>query len=160
MLANVPRFYCAARPFASACPSPGVSSNRLIDGAPRCANEFARSWRTLRDPTSRLGGWIKLVAARKALMVLRRHRIQGEVSIDGWLGSLRSKESIAYAERITLDDAVRQLPVHLRVVVTMKMIEGFTYPQIAESLGLHVNAAKARIHRARTLLQAYLREGW
>lgn len=137
---------------------------RMLDSVPDAEDVthdvFLDLPKTLRTYEGRgqLEGWIKRVAARRALMRLRRQKIQGEVSIGEWLDSLRSTEAGSLTDRVTLDDAIRKLPEHLRIVVVMKMVEGFTYTQIGEALGLHVNAAKARIHRARQLLQAYLQE--
>ncbi len=137
---------------------------RMLDSVPDAEDithdvflELPTTLRTF-EGRGELKAWLKRVTARKALMRLRREKLQGEVSIDGWSESLESNGPSTHAERITLDDAIRKLPEHLRAVVVMKMVEGLTYTQIGEALGLHISAAKSRIRRARKLLQAFLKE--
>jgi RNA polymerase sigma-70 factor (ECF subfamily) len=54
-------------------------------------------------------------------------------------------------------NAVQQLPIAYRQVATLTL-EGFTPPEIAQILGLSVNAVAIRSTRARALLRASLSE--
>jgi RNA polymerase sigma-70 factor (ECF subfamily) len=53
--------------------------------------------------------------------------------------------------------AVQKLPLTYRQVATL-ILEGFTAPEVAQSLGLTVNAVTIRASRARTMLRALLGE--
>lgn len=48
------------------------------------------------------------------------------------------------------------LPAHYREVILLRDLEGLTIAEIAAQLALHPEAAKARLHRARSLARQYL----
>jgi RNA polymerase sigma factor (sigma-70 family) len=52
--------------------------------------------------------------------------------------------------------ALAALPRHYREVILLRDLEGLTTAEIAEALALHPEAAKARLHRARSLARQYL----
>jgi RNA polymerase sigma factor (sigma-70 family) len=52
--------------------------------------------------------------------------------------------------------ALAALPEHYREIILMRDLEGMTTAEIARSLSLHPEAAKARLHRARSLARQYL----
>jgi RNA polymerase sigma factor (sigma-70 family) len=52
--------------------------------------------------------------------------------------------------------ALAELPPHYREILLMRDLEGMTTAEIAERLDLHPEAAKARLHRARSLARQYL----
>ncbi len=52
--------------------------------------------------------------------------------------------------------ALASLPQHYREIILMRDLEGLTTAEISESLSLHPEAAKARLHRARSLARQYL----
>ncbi len=53
-------------------------------------------------------------------------------------------------------NALAALPSHYREVILMRDLEGRSIAEIATTLALHPEAAKARIHRARSLARQYL----
>ncbi|MBC7988250.1 MAG: RNA polymerase sigma factor [Luteimonas sp.] len=53
-------------------------------------------------------------------------------------------------------NALAALPPHYREIILLRDIEGLTVAEIAERLSLHTEAAKARLHRARSLARQYL----
>ncbi|MEP6634635.1 MAG: RNA polymerase sigma factor [Luteimonas sp.] len=55
--------------------------------------------------------------------------------------------------------ALAALPPHYRQIVLMRDLEGLTIAEISEQLSLHTEAAKARLHRARSLARQYLSAG-
>lgn len=55
-----------------------------------------------------------------------------------------------------MSHAVARLPAHYREILLLRDLEGLTLAEIASRLGMHVEAAKARLHRARLLARAYL----
>ena len=52
--------------------------------------------------------------------------------------------------------ALARLPAHYREAILMRDLEGMSIAEIARQLSLHPEAAKARIHRARSLARQYL----
>lgn len=53
-------------------------------------------------------------------------------------------------------NALATLPDHYREIILMRDLEGQSIAEIAEALSLHPEAAKARLHRARSLARQYL----
>ncbi len=53
-------------------------------------------------------------------------------------------------------NALASLPLHYREIILMRDLEGRSIAEIASGLGLHPEAAKARLHRARSLARQYL----
>ena len=53
-------------------------------------------------------------------------------------------------------NALAALPEHYREVILMRDLEGRSIAEISATLSLHPEAAKARIHRARSLARQYL----
>lgn len=52
--------------------------------------------------------------------------------------------------------ALAAMPTHYREIVLLRDLEGLTIAEIATQLDLHPEAAKARLHRARSLARQYL----
>ena len=55
-----------------------------------------------------------------------------------------------------LHDAIAALPEDRRIVVVLRDLEGLTYEEIAEALGVELNTVRSRLHRARLDLKAKL----
>lgn len=53
-------------------------------------------------------------------------------------------------------NALASLPAHYREIILLRDLEGHTIAEIAAALSLHPEAAKARLHRARSLARQYL----
>lgn len=60
-------------------------------------------------------------------------------------------------ERRRLEHAVRELPLGLKLTVTLAL-EGFSADDIAAVLGISASAAAVRLHRAKAALQDKLKE--
>ena len=57
-----------------------------------------------------------------------------------------------------IQDALLELPDDLRMAVVLYDIEGQSYKEIAQALGIPEGTVKSRIHRARNALRGLLRE--
>jgi RNA polymerase sigma-70 factor, ECF subfamily len=72
--------------------------------------------------------------------------------IKGWSNRadevLLSKEAMEVIERV-----LNELPVHHRVVVHLRDVEGLTNHEVAEVLGLSIKCVATRVHRARLILR-------
>lgn len=65
---------------------------------------------------------------------------------------------VATDSRTRLEAAVRDLPLALRLAVTLAL-EGFSPDELAQVLGISATAASVRLHRAKNALQNKLKEG-
>lgn len=54
--------------------------------------------------------------------------------------------------------AIEELPEDFRLVVVLSFLEGFSYQEIADIVGLQIGTVKSRLHRGRKLLQKALWE--
>ena len=125
---------------------------------------FLRAHRALPEfrGEARLHTWLYAIASRLCLNHLGaadRRLVRGDAEA---LESAPSDEPDAGArlERAERDAAVRDaiaaLPEERRIVVVLRDLEGLSYDEIAEVLGLEPGTVRSRLHRARLDLKAKL----
>lgn len=102
-------------------------------------------------------GWLKKVAARTALMKLRRQRMRREVPLQRFIHLLAGKEGMPTVDRMALERAIAVLPETLRFVVVLREIEGFSHREIAGLLGISRTTSEVRHFRGLKALRTYLR---
>lgn len=129
---------------------------------------------TVRDPAA-VRTWLYRVVANQCLMMRRRDKPERNLPLDSSVdfhvdredipaGLLRAAElpedAAARSElRRRLDDALRELPKTLRIVLLLRDVEGLTTLETAEVLGLGESAVKMRLSRARSQLRESLQVG-
>jgi RNA polymerase sigma-70 factor (ECF subfamily) len=64
----------------------------------------------------------------------------------------------AHETEQVIQKALRALPLDFRMVVVLRDVEGLSYEEIAEALGLSLGTVKSRLWRGRLELKAQLRE--
>ena len=64
----------------------------------------------------------------------------------------------AVLQRDAIDRALGQLPLDLRVAVTLRDVEGLDYQEIADVLGISESTGFVHLHRARRTLATRLGE--
>ncbi len=99
--------------------------------------------------------WLRRVAVRQALVLMRSGRRRREVSIDG-VASLVARADHAL-ERLTIQTALTRLSDDHRTVFLLREFEGFDHREIADLLGISVANSEVRLHRARRQLRDLLR---
>jgi len=116
------------------------------------------------------GSWVHRIAANNALMRLRRQRVLDMVSEDlagpeftdrGSLAEVPETDWSRRADDKILDEelgraiqeAADALPEGYREVFLLKDVEGLSYEEISEMVGISVPAVKSRLHRARLALR-------
>jgi len=108
----------------------------------------------VRSPQA-LGGWLLTVVTRlcmlPALMLTR-----GVEALSDMDEASRFAAMPVDALRIDLARALESLPAAHREIVLLRDFEELTISEIATRLGVTREAAKSRLHRARTLLREYL----
>ena len=60
------------------------------------------------------------------------------------------------ADMILVEQALLQLPMHLRAAATLRFIEGRSHPEIAEILNQPIGTVKSHVHRAVRILRRIL----
>jgi len=116
------------------------------------------------------GSWVHRIAANNALMRLRRQKVLDIVSDDlagpeftdrGSLAEVPESDWSKRADDKILDDelgrAIREatnaLPEGYREVFLLKDVEGLSYEEISQMVGISIPAVKSRLHRARLALR-------
>ena len=116
------------------------------------------------------GSWVHRIAANNALMRLRRQKVVDIVSDElagpefTERGSLADGPESDWSKRAddkVLEDelgraiqaATDALPEGYREVFLLKDVEGLSYEEISEMVGISVPAVKSRLHRARLALR-------
>src|SRR2546425_396369 len=102
-----------------------------------------------------LWGWIRKIAASKALMRIRREQLRAADLLDEQMapGSPVHKSLPA---RIDLERALERLSETSRSVVWLHDVEGYTHEEIAELMGRTVSFSKSQLARAHARLRGML----
>ena len=135
---------------------------------------FLSAWQNLPRfrGESAFGSWLHRICANFALMRLRRQKLEPRLADDPSLpeprfdmnGSLLAAPSYDWARgteekaldrelRAAIEQASARLPDDYRTVFLLKDVEGLSYEEIAEDVGITVAAVKSRLHRARVALR-------
>lgn len=105
----------------------------------------------LRDPAA-FPGWILAIARNRATDAARRQHpidIAADLAVDP-----PPRVEAARALR-----AIRELPETYRETLMMRLVEGFTGPEIAEHTGMSPDSVRVHLHRGMKLLRERLSEG-
>jgi RNA polymerase sigma-70 factor (ECF subfamily) len=121
---------------------------------------------------SRLGTWLHRIAINAALMRLRSLRRRKEQDLEDLLprflegGHFQStprrwseaadEPAVRSEIRQAVRDAIDELPENYRIPLLLRDIEQLDNAEVADHLGISVNAAKIRVHRARLALRERL----
>jgi RNA polymerase sigma-70 factor (ECF subfamily) len=119
----------------------------LIVGLP----EAMRSY----DERGKLRAWLKQVVVRMCLMRLRTTRRRRETSLDA-VGQLPARAASTGDFNDDIEIAVRELSPVIRAVVVLRFIDGLSHREIAETLGISINASEARLSRGIVALRRRL----
>lgn len=109
------------------------------------------------DSDRPFASWLRGVAVRTTQMRLRSTRRRREVSLPVLRELAVRPRQEAVVDRLTVEKALDELSPDLRSVVVLRELEGLTYQEIADLLGITKSAAAVRLHRGRKRLCAILR---
>jgi RNA polymerase sigma factor (sigma-70 family) len=115
--------------------------------------EVVRSIRSYRGE-GHLWGWIRRIAASKALMRIRRDQVRSEEVFDE--ESTEGAPPVAVPARIDLERAMARLSETSRAVVWLHDVEGYTHEEIAEMMSKTVSFSKSQLARAHSRLRRFL----
>jgi RNA polymerase sigma-70 factor (ECF subfamily) len=116
--------------------------------------EVCRSIGRYREEGS-LWGWVRTIAASKALMRLRRNKYRETEELHDEVTG-RQREDTAL--RMDLEAALERLSETSRAVVWMHDVEGYTHEEIAAMMGKTPSFSKSQLARAHVRLRRWLGE--
>ena len=112
---------------------------------------FLSAWnqlRQLRQPAA-FGGWLTMIARNRATDFRRRRAEVVELPPD-----LVAHDATAdRAEALRLLEIVKTLPEAYRETLVLRLVEGFTGPEIAERTGLTPASVRVNLHRGMKMLR-------
>jgi RNA polymerase sigma-70 factor (ECF subfamily) len=117
--------------------------------------EIVKSIRQYRGD-GHLWGWIRRVAATKALMRIRREQLRAAEPLDE---EPAGRPTSHVGANLDLERAFEHLSDTSRSVVWLHDVEGYTHEEIAELMGKSVSFSKSQLARAHTRLRGLLGEG-
>jgi RNA polymerase sigma-70 factor, ECF subfamily len=129
---------------------------RLILRDPELARDavqegLIRAWRDLRglrDP-DRFDAWIYRLTVNACLDLARRRRRRAiEVDIDVLEAPFDADPAERVADRVLVDDVLRQLDEPGRAIVVLHYFVGMPLTEVAACLGIPIGTVKSRLHRA------------
>ena len=104
--------------------------------------------------------WLLTIVRHTCYSWLRRHKADARaIEFDETLhsevrvGDDPEAEMLRGALREALDHAIARLPVEFREVVILRDVQGLSYAEIAEVVGIPVGTVMSRLSRARERLQ-------
>ena len=125
---------------------------------------YVNAYRHLRQFEGRaeFSTWLTRIVVYEALLRRRRRRARSTECLDTRLHDVvcgqHDPERLTYVTELAalLQSAVETLPDSYRSVFVMREIEGLTTSETAQRLALTEGATKARLHRAKGVLQRRL----
>lgn len=111
--------------------------------------------------------WVYRITMNTCLDELRRRKTRSAASLDnmlegGWAptdgGNGPEKQAVASEQRRVLNSAIAELPEDMRSAIVLRDVQGFSYEEIADMLGVNIGTIKSRISRGREKLRQILKE--
>jgi len=140
------------------------------DALDLCQEVFVRAFESLTrfKGESRFSTWLMRIATNTCIDHLRHSRVRQAAELDEqWVtgdARLPGRRSTPAPERgldrqelgAAIEAAIAQLSPEHRAVFVLHEIEGLTYQEIAETVGIPVGTVMSRLHYARKRLQGLL----
>jgi RNA polymerase sigma-70 factor (ECF subfamily) len=109
--------------------------------------------------------WLHRLTVNQVLMHFRRRKSKREEQADDEEPQEPTAEERAGAgvrpsqliDRITLEEALAQLPPGYRAAFVLHDIEGYEHEEVARLMGCAVGTSKSQLHKARTKLRRILK---
>lgn len=111
------------------------------------------------DPAYRFFSWIYRIVVNQALNLVSRRRTEIELDSDTPSDSSNPEKAFGEVEATGfLQKALMDLTPQYRLVVVLKHLEGYSYREISELLGIPEKTVKSRLFSARQRLRLILTE--
>lgn len=106
--------------------------------------------------------WLHKLTANQVLMHFRKPVVKTEqTTIDGTTPlriacGTENPGRMSVIDRISLSEAIRELPQGYRTVFILHDVEGYDHEQIGQMLGCAIGTSKSQLHKARMKLRSLL----
>jgi RNA polymerase sigma-70 factor (ECF subfamily) len=108
-------------------------------------------------PDSRLSSWMFGILRNAWIDETRARGRRNRVFVAAALGEhVREGSSDAHTEALTVQDAMAHLPDEQRIAISLVLVEGLSYKEAAEIMGIPVGTLTSRLARGREALQTML----
>ena len=145
----LPRLRRLARTLAG----PGADADDLVQVALERALARSDQWR----PDARLDAWVFGILRNAWLDELRSRTRRARVFMPEEAGEHVGEATIErHADTLSVAAAMAALPDEQREVVALVLVEGLSYREAADVLGIPIGTLTSRLARARETLQALL----
>jgi RNA polymerase sigma-70 factor (ECF subfamily) len=130
-----------------------ADADDLVQTAVEKALARAAQWR----PGSRLDAWLFGIMENGWVDEMRARRRRARVLAPEEAGATVGDRSAALRDlSLSVQAAVARLPEEQRLAVALVLVEGLSYKDAAETLGIPIGTLTSRLARGRTVLQALL----
>jgi RNA polymerase sigma-70 factor (ECF subfamily) len=123
---------------------------------------FVRAYASLHryKPNGHFGAWLRRIAVNLCLNQKRRPPTVSldDVEEESCADDDPARIVLAKAQAQAVRRAMGGLPPEYRAVVVLRYLDGLSYRDIAQSLGVSVPTVETRLHRAKKMLQERLRD--
>ena len=108
--------------------------------------------------------WLHRMTVNQVLMHFRKKSTRSELLTDEGETPIQivqgtaNPNSMPVVDRISLERALKQLPVGYRTVFVLHDIEGYEHYEIAKMLGIAEGTSKSQLHKARLKLRQLIRQ--
>ena len=106
--------------------------------------------------------WLHRLTVNQVLMHFRKRGVKLEKTGDEDAFSsveetpLQSTRRVSLVDRISLENAISELPPGYRTVFVLHDVEGYEHEEIGRMLGVNVGTSKSQLHKARMRLRKLL----
>ena len=106
--------------------------------------------------------WLHRLTVNQVLMHFRKPAVQTEQTTEDGTTPVRiasgteNPGKMSVIDRISLGEAIKQLPRGYRTVFILHDVEGYEHEQIGQMLGCAVGTSKSQLHKARMKLRNLL----
>jgi len=149
LVALLPRLRRVARGFARV----PADADDLVQLALERALQRWRQW----QPGTRLDSWLFGIMRNAWIDELRTRRRRGEVLLDEEAGVEATVGGAAQQlEALAIEAALHELPEEQRLAVLLVLVEGLSYKEAAQALGVPIGTLTSRLARGREALATAL----
>ena len=124
--------------------------------------QLFRKIRTFRGEAS-FATWLHRLTVNQVLMHFRKRSIRKEQTIEDGSTPIQvasgteNPDKMSLIDRLSLEEAMGQLPPGYRAVFILHDVEGYEHQQIGQMLGCAIGTSKSQLHKARMKLRQLLR---
>lgn len=125
--------------------------------------QLFRKLKTFRGESA-FSTWLHRLAVNQVLMHFRKPIVRTEQTTEDGATPIRitsgteNPRKMAVLDRLSLEEAIDQLPPGYRLVFILHDVEGYQHEEIAQMLGCAIGTSKSQLHKARLKLRSFINQ--